>query len=46
VFPHPTGDMSYDLMAIFELDSKLGARQRLYDGTRQLNDLFILRHKI
>jgi hypothetical protein len=46
VFPHASGDMSYDLMAVFKLYSKLGARQRLYDGTRQLDDLFILRHKI
>jgi hypothetical protein len=23
VFPHPAGDMSYDLMAVFKLDSKL-----------------------
>jgi hypothetical protein len=45
VFPHPSGDVSYDLMAVFEFNLELGAWQRLFDGTRQLNDLFLLRHK-
>lgn len=26
MFPHPTGDMSYDLMAVFKLDPELGTR--------------------
>ena len=45
MFPHPAGDMSYDLMAILEFNLKRGARQRLSDGTRQFDDLFLLSHK-
>jgi hypothetical protein len=45
MFPHLTGDVSYNFMAVFELYPKLGSRQSFDDGTRQLDYFLIGCHK-
>ena len=45
VLAHLAGYMSYDLMAILELDAKLGPRQGLHNGSRELNHFLIFDHK-
>ncbi len=44
MFPHLAGDVSYDLMAVFELYTKLSARKGLYYRSCKLDYLFI-RHR-
>ena len=45
VFPHLTGDVSYNLMAVFEFYTKLSPRKGLNYRSRQLDNLLIARHK-
>ena len=45
MLPHLTRDVSYNLMAVLEFDSKLSARKGLNYRTRKLNDFFTPGHK-
>ncbi len=45
MFPHPAGDVSYDLMAVLKFDLELSPGQCFYHGAIQLNDLLVCRHK-
>lgn len=45
VLPHLAGDMSYNLMAVLEFHPELSPGQRFDDGSRQLDNFFIRRHK-
>lgn len=46
VLPHLTGDVSYDLMAIFEFYTKLSPRKGLYYSSRKLDYFLICGHKL
>jgi hypothetical protein len=45
VFPHLTGDVSYNLMAILEFNPELSSRQGFGDDARELNYFLIFGHK-
>lgn len=45
MLPHLTGDVSYNLMAIFKLYSKLSSREGLDDDSRQFDYFFTCCHK-
>jgi hypothetical protein len=45
MFPHLTGDMSYNFMAVLELYAELGSGQCFDDCTRQLDYFLIGCHK-
>lgn len=45
VFPHLTGDVSYNFMAVFELYPELRPRQGFDDCARQLDNFLIGCHK-
>jgi hypothetical protein len=45
MFPHLTCDVSYYLMAVLKLDSKLSTREGLNHCPRQLDDFLICNHK-
>jgi hypothetical protein len=45
MFPHLASDVSYDLMAVFKFDTKLGARERLCYGAGKLDYFLLNCHK-
>ncbi len=45
MFPHLTSDVSYNLMAVFKLNSKLSTREGLGDDTSQFDYFFTSSHK-
>ena len=46
IAPHATANMGDDNMTIFELDSKLGIRQRLNDFAGEFNHFLLTSHKL
>jgi len=45
MLPHLAGDMSYNLMSVFKLYSKLSTREGLDDCSRQFDYFFTCGHK-
>jgi hypothetical protein len=45
VLPHAAGDMSYDLMAVFQFNSKLRAGKGFHHNAGELDYLFLNCHK-
>ncbi len=46
MFPHPTSDVGYNLMAILELDFKLSAWKGLSYYSRKLYNFLLCYHEI